>query len=411
MAQVPLIAHVVHRFDVGGLENGMVNLLNHMPGDRYCHAVICLEAFTDYRNRIGRSDVSFHALHKRPGKDPGLYLRLWRLLRQLRPDIVHTRNLAALEGQLVAALAGVRARVHGEHGRDVFDLHGANRRYNLLRRLIRPLVGRYVTVSKDLAAWLVETVRVDPPRVRQIYNGVDADRFHPRAEGFRAVGPAGFFTGSEIVIGAVGRMVAVKDHLTLVRAFIRLVGSSPELRQRARLVIVGDGPVRAACLALLAEAGAGLLAWLPGERDDVPELMRTFDVFALPSLGEGISNTVLEAMATGLPVVATRIGGNPELVEEDVTGLLVPVGDEGALATALRRYIEDAALVRRHGASARKRAEERFSMAAMVDGYLGVYDEVLAAAGSRGVAAPEEAVPAPGRRPHLVRHPPYREGK
>jgi len=413
MARVPLIAHVVHRFDVGGLENGMVNLLSNIPGERYRHAVICLDAFTDYSQRIRPGDVSFHALHKRPGKDPGLYMRLWRLLRRLRPDIVHTRNLSALEGQLVATLAGVRARVHGEHGRDVFDLHGANRKYNILRRALRPLVGRYITVSKDLEAWLIQSVGVEPDRIEQIYSGVDAVRFQPRAEGFRAVGPAGFFTGSEIIIGAVGRMAAVKDHLTLVRAFIELVESAPGLRERVRLVIVGGGPARAECLALLAQARMELLAWLPGERDDVPDLMRTFDVFALPSLGEGISNTVLEAMATGLPVVATRIGGNPELVEEGVTGILVPVGMHRALATALRTYVDDIALARRHGANARQRVGERFSIDAMVAGYLAVYDAVLtplASGAARANAPVGPAAPAESS-PRLVRHPPYQRGK
>lgn len=406
MARLPLIAHIVHRFDVGGLENGMVNLLNNMPADRYRHAVICLDAFTDYRRRIRSGDVSFHALHKRSGKDPGLYFRLWRTLRRLRPDVVHTRNLSALEGQLVAALAGVRARVHGEHGRDVFDLHGASRKYNALRRALRPLVGRYIGVSKDLAAWLVDTVGVSPQRVVQIYSGVDVERFHPRAEGFRAVGPAGFFTGDEVIIGAVGRMAAVKDHLTLVRAFVELVGASPEMRRRARLVVVGDGPTRAECLALLAEAGVDRLAWLPGERDDVPELMRTFDVFALPSLGEGISNTILEAMATGLPVVATRVGGNPELVEEGVTGMLVPVGLHRAMADALGAYVNHVVLARRHGANARRRVEMHFSIDAMTAGYLSVYDSVLASPRTgRAASAEQPAGPGP------LRVPPYQGGR
>lgn len=403
----PLIAHVVQRFDVGGLENGMVNLLNHMPGNRYRHTVICLDGFTDFRHKIQRSDIAFHALHKRPGKDPGLHLRLWRLLRQLRPDIVHTRNLSALEGQLAAALAGVRGRVHGEHGRDVFDLHGANRKYNLLRRAIRPLVGRYITVSKDLAGWLVDAVGVEPRRIEHVCNGVDAERFRPRVEGFRAVGPAGFFTGTEIVIGSVGRMAAVKDHPMLVRAFIELVRTAPQLRARVRLVIVGDGPTRAECFALLAAAGMDELGWLPGERNDVPELMRTFDVFALPSLGEGISNTILEAMATGLPVVATRVGGNPELVEEGVTGALVPAGMHRAMAHALTVYADDCATARRHGANARRRAEERFSIDAMVAGYLSVYDAVFAPR-ERSVARAGEGGPP---RSGPLRAPPAQGGK
>jgi sugar transferase (PEP-CTERM/EpsH1 system associated) len=391
--RAPLIAHVVQHFDVGGLENGMVNLISGMPAERYRHAVICLDAFTDYRNRIGSDAVAFHALHKRPGKDPGIYRRLWRVLRDLRPDIVHTRNLSALEGQFVAALAGVRARVHGEHGRDVFDLHGASRKYNALRRAARPFVKRYIAVSKDLARWLVEVVGADPARVTQIYNGVDTARFRPRAEGERRALPDGFRRGGQIVVGSVGRMAAVKDYPALVRAFLALIGAEPALGQRLRLVIAGEGPARAECLALLEAAGAQSLAWLPGERRDVPELMRAFDLFVLPSLGEGISNTILEAMATGLPVVATRVGGNPELVEAGVAGVLVEPGSPNALAAALRSYVADPGLARLHGANARRRAQEQFSIDAMVAGYMSVYDSLLV--GVRGRGAKQTGVPAP----------------
>ena len=131
---VPLIAHVIFRLDIGGLENGLVNLINHMPESRYRHAIICLQNYTDFRLRIRREDVPVFALNKAEGKDFHLYSQLWHLLRNIKPHIVHTRNLAALDCQFVAALAGVRARVHGEHGWDMMDLHGSNFKYNLLRR-------------------------------------------------------------------------------------------------------------------------------------------------------------------------------------------------------------------------------------------------------------------------------------
>lgn len=376
--QPPLIAHVVAHFGVGGLENGMINLLNSMPRERYRHAIVCLDGHTDFRQRLQRDDVQFYALDKQPGHDLGLYRRLFRLLRELRPDLVHTRNLSALEGQFVAAAAGVRARVHGEHGRDVFDLHGKNRKYNLLRKLARPLVGQYIAVSKDLAAWLQSTVGVAPARVTQIYNGVDSVRFHPRQGARAPIGPEGFATGDELLIGSVGRMAHVKDFPTLVRAFLRLLADQPELRERLRLVIVGDGVSRAECLDLLHAADAGHLAWLPGERADVAEIMRALDVFVLPSLGEGISNTILEAMASGLPVVATAVGGNPELVAPELTGKLVPAGDPAAMAHALLGYVRDSAEVQSHGRAAREKIETSFSMEAMVASYLGVYDRVLA---------------------------------
>jgi glycosyltransferase involved in cell wall biosynthesis len=162
-------------------------------------------------------------------------------------------------------------------------------------------------------------------------------------------------------------------------------------------------------LRLLADADATSLAWLPGERGDIPELMRGFDLFALPSLGEGISNTILEAMATALPVVATRVGGNPELVTEGVTGALVPPADPAALAAALRAYVDDAALGQKHGANGRRRVEEGFSIDAMVAGYRAVYDSVLAGTPlSRGVSRAREAegVSDPPAQPNSIRSAP-----
>lgn len=375
----PLVVHVIYSLGVGGLENGLVNLINNMPRDRYRHAIVCLHSFTDFAKRIQGSDVPIYSLDKKQGKDLGLYVRLGRLLRQLKPDIVHTRNLAALEGQIVAAIAvPYSRRVHGEHGRDVFDVAGLNVKYNLLRRMIRPFVHRYIAVSRDLEQWLVNRIGVEPSYISQIYNGVDSQKFRPR----RAGDPAPpwlpqFADERHVIIGSVGRMAVVKDHLTLVRAFIELIRLRPNLREIARLVIVGDGPCREGCAQLLAEAGLSGYAYLTGERNDVAELMRAMDIFVLPSLGEGISNTILEAMATSLPVVATQVGGNPELVQSSVTGRLVPAAAPQAMAQALLEYVCDAQLRRSHGSTGRSIIEQRFSLPAMVAEYLQVYDTVL----------------------------------
>ena len=130
-------------------------------------------------------------------------------------------------------------------------------------------------------------------------------------------------------------MQPVKHQTLLVQAFLRAIDRQPSLRERLRLVLIGDGPLRAQCLSLLEAAGAADLAWLPGERRDVPELMRGLDCFVLPSLAEGISNTILEAMASGLPVIATEVGGNADLVSHGKTGLIVPADDLEALAAAI----------------------------------------------------------------------------
>ncbi|MBK6552356.1 MAG: TIGR03088 family PEP-CTERM/XrtA system glycosyltransferase [Rhodocyclaceae bacterium] len=373
----PLVVHVMYRFDVGGLENGVVNLINRMPADAYRHAVLALTEVTDFRRRIARDDVEFISLAKPPGHLWWLYPRLFRLFRQLRPAIVHSRNLAALEVAVPAWAAGVPVRIHGEHGRDVGDLKGLNKTYQWLRRLYNPFVTHFIALSRDLENYLLDPVGIARRKVTQIYNGVDAERFHP-ADGLPIIDGCPFRRPQHWLVGTVGRMQTVKDQTLLARAFVRALEREPALRQRLRLVMVGEGPLRAQAQEMLDAAGVADLAWLPGERHDVPDILRGLDCFVLPSLAEGISNTILEAMASGLPVIATRVGGNPELVLEGETGRLVPVGDVEALASALIDDAHAPEADRAAGLAGRWQVERRFSMDSMVAAYRGLYDELLA---------------------------------
>ncbi len=378
--EAPLIVHVIYRLQVGGLENGLVNLINQMPRERYRHAIVSLTDVTEFRRRIRRDDVEVIALDKAPGQDWRLYPRLWRLFRRLRPRIVHSRNLAALEAQLPAWLAGVPCRIHGEHGWDVSDLDGS--RYRRLKRLLRPFVGHYIALSGHIEAYLRDQVGVPADRLTRIINGVDTGRFRP--DGPVAELPEAFAGTDRVRIGTVGRLEAVKDQGTLLEAFIRLRDLDPAVFPRLRLILVGEGSLRPALEARARAAGVGDQVWFAGARDDIPELLRALDLFVLPSRAEGISNTIMEAMASGLPVVATAVGGNDELVRDGETGRLVPAEDPAALALALQAC-GDPALRRRMGAAGRVRAEAAFSLAAMVNRYLEVYDRQCgASATARG---------------------------
>lgn len=378
MKPLPLVLHVVYRFDVGGLENGVVNLINHMPIGAYRHAVLALTEVTDFRLRLQRSDVLTIALNKPPGHGLWQYPQLFRLMRQLRPAVVHTRNLAALEAAVPAWLAGVPVRVHSEHGREGRDLAADDTRYDRLRRLYRPFVSHYIALSKELEGYLETVVKVSRSRLSQVYNGVDADKFTPAITPRTAMLGCPFSPDRHWIVGTVGRIQPVKDQATLARAFLRALALAPELRGLLRLVIVGDGPLRTEIMNILNSGGAAEMSWLPGERDDVPQIMRGLHCFALPSLSEGISNVVLEAMASGLPVLATAVGGNPELVSPGQTGELVPPSDPEAMAQALVRLARNPERSAELGRAARAQVEARFSMSTMVGAYQGLYDRLLA---------------------------------
>jgi sugar transferase (PEP-CTERM/EpsH1 system associated) len=374
----PLIAHVLFRLGTGGLENGIVNLINTLPDEKYRHAVICMTDYTDFRNRIKNNTVQVYSLNKKPGQDFAVYLRLWRLLRKIKPDILHTRNLSALQAQLSGRLAGVKCRVHGEHGRDIDDVYGNNWRYVFLRRLFRPLVQQYIPMSKDLEEWLVKQIKVPLTKISQVYNGVDINRFNVNEAKPLSLLPNEFRAPELLLIGTVGRLDPVKDQLTLIQAFIHLIKSSPELGAQVRLIIVGDGVLLLVLQALAREANVDHLIWFAGERDDVADIMQTLDLFVLPSINEGISNTILEAMASSLPVIATEVGGNPELVVEGQTGYLVSKQDPIAMSVAFKRYLLQSELLKLHGKAGRSRVVSTFSLDRMMADYMAIYDKLLA---------------------------------
>ncbi len=371
----PLVAHIVFSFDYGGLENGVVNLINGLREDAYRHAIVALTTAYGFEGRIRKRGVEVHTLNKRDGKDPSAYLRLFRLLRQLRPSVVHTRNIGTIEGALLARLAGVRRCIHGEHGWDVFDPDGSSKKYRVLRRVANPAINRFVTVSRELEQWLTSKVGIAADKVQRICNGVDTERFRPGSASARRLLPPGILSPNAMVVGTIARFSPIKDPLNLVQAFIEARSASGG--EELRLVMIGDGPLRGEAETRLREAGLIEMAWLPGSRDDIPELLREFDVFALGSLREGISNTVLEAMSTGLPVIATATGGTRELVENNATGLLVPPADPSALAASMIAYGREAQLRRAHGSAGRARAVRDFSLQRMLADYDALYRQCI----------------------------------
>lgn len=377
----PLVLHVIHHLVTGGMENGLVNLINNMPQSRLRHAVACIEDFSDFRNRLVRADTEVCALHRSRIGIWRLRRALFQLCQRLRPAIVHSRGMSGLDALLPARLGGVQRCIHGEHGWDVNDLFGTNLKPIVLRRLHSPLIDRYITVSQDFKRYLIDKVHVRPDRITTICNGVDTAKFfpaeHPLQDKPQDLAPHGFIGPESVVVGSVGRLQPVKDQATLIRAFAHLAHSSAAIKAKVRLVIVGDGPLRDALTRLVDDLDIGRITWFAGDRQDVSQVLRLFDVFVLPSLAEGISNTILEAMASGLPIIATQVGGNAELVQDGLNGRLIPSADGPKLVQVLADYLNQPALRRAHGTASRRLVIEKFSLNSMLEAYQTEYETVL----------------------------------
>jgi len=357
------IVHLVYRFDTGGLENGVVNLINTLDTECYTHSIVTLKGHNpDFAARILTNNVQLYDLAKRSGNDLGIFLRFNALLKQLKPDILHSRNTATLELQLVGWWRRVKLRIHGEHGWDVNDMHGQNLTYRRLRRLLKPFIHQYIALSKEANDYLLNIINVNPKRVNHICNGVDKEKFSPRT----------VLLKQRFVIGCVGRLEEVKNHVLLAQAF-SLVWQQTEGKVDIQLQIIGDGSCRSKIETVLADGQCAQASWLAGNRNDVADLMTKFDVFVLPSLAEGISNTILEAMACGLPVIATNVGGNGELVHQKVSGYLVSVSEPEDMAQCILTYINQPELKTQHGQNGRLLVEQKFSIQAMTCAYDNLY--------------------------------------
>jgi glycosyltransferase involved in cell wall biosynthesis len=306
----------------------------------------------------------------RPARDLLGLLELVVLMRRTAPDVVHANSSkAGVLGRLAAVAAGVPVRIFTVHGW-AFSAHSgaASTLYRWADRLMSPLTTLTICVAeRERTAGLAARTCV-AQRTVVIPNAVDVAAF-PQAR--HGAGPP--------LILAVGRLAEPKDALTLVRA----LAAVRELAFTA--LLVGDGPDRPALQAEVRRLGLQEVVTFAGTRDDVPDLLARADVFALSSRSEGAPVSILEAMAAGLPVVASRVGGVPELVVDGKTGLLVPPGDPGAMGSALGRLLADAGLRRRLGAAGRERALRRFDVRTQRRAHLDCYVRELT---RRGVSAP-----------------------
>lgn len=362
MESVWSIVHVLSSFGVGGQERVALDLAIGQQARGHDVSVISLAPGPDgaMADEFARAGIALGRVEKRDGLDPTLVPRLARALVRRRAHVVHTHNpLPLIYGAPAACLARAAA-IHTKHG-----INPGGRGQRWLRRAAARLVNAFVAVSDTTAAQARDQHDTAPAKLHTIPNGIRLDRYAPNPEA-RASARVELGLGDAWVVGTVGRLTAPKNQAMLVRAM------APILSSRVRLVIVGDGEDRAEIEAAVAELPDPRWVVLTGRRMDVPRLIHAFDVFALSSITEGLPLVVPEAMAAGLPIVTTGVGGLPGVVEDQVTGLVVPV-DEHRLGAALAALEANRDRARGMGARGRTTALARYNYDRMVDAYLAVY--------------------------------------
>lgn len=347
------VVHLTQGLDMGGQEKLLVEFARHADRDRFDLRFVSLSGMGELARDIEALGWPVVALDQAAGLRPLLVLRLAQMFRRWRTDVVHTHNNRPLVySALAVRAAGVKRFVHTRHGQSF----GATPRQVRLVGLAARWVDAFVCVSQD-SARLSVTQKVPARLVRCIWNGIDTARF-PFLPA-RREGPAVL----------VARLSPEKDIATLLRA----VSLACRQDRSFRLDIAGEGPCRPELEHLAHELGLGEPVRFLGQVRDVAGLLAGARLFVLSSLSEGISLTLLEAMARGLPLVVTAVGGNPEVVEDGATGLLVPARDPEKMAEALLRLQGDFSLRQQMGAAGRHRVERHFDIRRMVARYEGLY--------------------------------------
>lgn len=375
------LVHLADTADRGGGETYLFVLADRLPRDRYLLSVLCpsMGLLPDRLRQIGIRVIPFEIPHL---LSPAALVRLTRLLRQDRPDIVQSHGARP---NLYAALAGRWAQVPtiiSTIHNSLYDYPISSIRrslYLLGERLTYRLTDRTVCVADALAQDLTHRSGRDPAKIRVIRNGVDLDAFDPKiVDGWKARREFGLQEGTPL-IGIVGRMTPQKGHLDFLTALVQIKAAIPTVKA----LIVGDGPLRAELVQYSRTHRLEECCLFTGMREDIPTIIAALDVVALPSLSEGLPFVLLEAMAMGKPIVATRVNGVSEVVEDGVTALLVPPRAPDMLARATIALLANKEMGSRLGAAARQQAEQRFGMERMIQGVEALYEELRTQRASR----------------------------
>lgn len=364
----PRLAHVVNSLDPGGAERLVVEMAKASSAD-FEVFVFCLDGPGAWAGRLREAGVPVYGLWRQPGLDLSVPVRLAAQFRRLGIDIVHAHQYSAWFYAALSRLMHAAPRlVFEEHGRFYPEANKPLRRLvNAI--LVRRLTHAVVAVSRDVQRRLVRYEGLDGEGIEVIHNGV-AETPPVDAASRRQARLALGLGVDDFVVGTVGRFDPVKNLRMLVAAMAVVAPEVPNLKG----LLIGAGPDWEDIRGRVADAGLSKRILMTGHRDEARVLVAAMDLFVLSSLSEGTSLALLEAMAAGVAVLVTDVGGNPEVVLDNVTGWVIPSGDEAALAAAIRCAARDPEACRRMGDAGRLRFEEEFTLEAMIGKYRKLYE-------------------------------------
>ena len=365
------IAHLINFLSPAGKEIGIIKLLNNMNEDRFKGYLIVLDKVWDTL-MLDTEKSELISLNKKRGNDPVLPFKLAYMLRKHKIDILHTHSWGTLvEGIVAGKLARTPVIIHGEHG--TFHKTGKRR---LVQNIFWKKADGLLSVSSILARNLEKTIGLPENSFETIMNGVDTDRYCPDATARKAIRDEFDVKENETLIGTVGRTIKVKNHPLMIEAAHLL----KERNLPFKMMIVGDSPMYSILDELKQKIKDYQLSkhvLFIGSRSDIHRVMNAFDIFTLPSLSEGCSNVIQEAMATGLPIVASNVGGNPELVADGENGYLFKNNEARDFAEKLELLIGNPETRITMGAQSRDKAVQKFSLKVMVQSYENFYEKAI----------------------------------
>ena len=364
------ILHIIATLEIGGAEVQLINLIRNLNRNNYASMVCCIARGGPLVAELKELGIKVVILGKERKLNPSVLLPLYRLIKNERIDIVHTQMFRAnLWGRIAAILAGVPVIIATEHGLNPWK----NFIHITVNRILAEFTDGIISVSAVGRRIRIQREGIKPEKIVTIHNCVDL-RLFDRAADFDNNIRQEFSIGSdECVVGVVGRLQEVKG----IRYLIEAVADLRQTVPTARLLVVGDGPFKQSLMNLVQKLGLDEQVIFTGYRRDIPQMMNTMDVFVLPSLREDLPLSLIEAMAMRKPVVATSVGGIPEVVVDGETGILVPPKDSTTLAKAIAQILLDKQLASHMGLAGRRRVENQFSVDAVVERTQQIYNRLI----------------------------------